>query len=470
VTRSRWLAFGIIAVGTATIAFAFAALVHFKWSNVLGYGWLPFNALILLMLVLKARPYRIGQAIGAILINANIVIFFQHRDLVYTGFLKRIPQPILNCYFGPLSVFACPIGSMQQLIGIHVVPWIIIAFFIIVGVVVGRMACGWACAFGLWQDLLEKIPVGPRAGNKRWISFGVFAGLTAAIAVALILFVKLIWWQVFLLAWLPVTLLVLLIAIKGKMDIPARMWLGGFLASLALGVFVWFKFEPALGIVVGAIAMALFSLTGRWPAAIMAGLAGIVFSVLGPAWKLGPLSGVLLGITVAVTLVALVVVLDKLIHATLPSTFLKFGYLVIIAGIVSFQTHSPWFCKLCPQGTLEAGIPQILWNVRPDIALRSQVFWLYWVKVGLLLITLVAAIGIRRPFCRLICPIGATYSVFNKFSLLHLAVNDKCKTCRLCEKVCPMDIEVHKGANQLECIRCLECKYHCNPDSVQVKF
>jgi ferredoxin len=284
------------------------------------------------------------------------------------------------------------------------------------------------------------------------------------------LYLKLSWWPVFLFGWLPFSALVLLVAIKGKMDVPDKLWLGGFLASLVLGVFVWFKFEPALGIVVGAVGMALLGLTGRWPAAIMAGLAGITFSVFGPAWKLGPLSGVLLGITLGLTLAVIVVLLDKLARVHLPSTFLKFGYLIILAGVVAFLTRSPWFCKLCPQGTLEAGIPQILWNVRPDIALRSQVFWLYWVKVAILLAVFVAAIGIRRPFCRLICPIGATYSVFNKFSLLHLKVDHKCTTCRLCAKVCPMDIEVHQEANQLECIRCLECKYHCTPESVQVKF
>ena len=55
-------------------------------------------------------------------------------------------------------------------------------------------------------------------------------------------------------------------------------------------------------------------------------------------------------------------------------------------------------------------------------------------------------------------------------SLLHLHVNEKCSKCRICEKVCPVDIEVHQEANQLECIRCLECKYGCGREGVQVRF
>ncbi|MEO0108353.1 MAG: 4Fe-4S binding protein, partial [candidate division WOR-3 bacterium] len=132
------------------------------------------------------------------------------------------------------------------------------------------------------------------------------------------------------------------------------------------------------------------------------------------------------------------------------------------------KTGEPWFCKLCPQGTLGAGIPLVLWD--PLGGLRDMVGWLYWVKISILLLVLLAAISIKRPFCRLICPIGAIYSLFNKISLLHLTVGEGCSTCRVCAKVCPMDIEVHRDPNQGECIRCLECRSNCRPRSVSVKF
>jgi len=182
----------------------------------------------------------------------------------------------------------------------------------------------------------------------------------------------------------------------------------------------------------------------------------------------GPLAGPVLAIVCAVVLADVVLVLDRVAHATLPATFLKYAFLLIVALVVAYKTGEPWFCKLCPQGTLEAGIPLVLWD--PQGGLRDLVGWLYYMKVSILLLVVLASMSIKRPFCRLICPIGALYSVFNKFSLLHLNVHHTCKTCRHCAGVCPMDIEVHQNANQLECIRCLECKYGCSPKSVQVKF
>jgi polyferredoxin len=176
----------------------------------------------------------------------------------------------------------------------------------------------------------------------------------------------------------------------------------------------------------------------------------------------------LLAIVSVVVLVAVVLVLDRVVKLTLPATYLKFAFLLLVAMVVAYKAREPWFCKLCPQGTLEAGIPLVLWD--PQGGLRDLVGWLYYTKVTILLLVVLASMSIKRPFCRLICPIGAVYSVFNKFSLLRLNVDRTCKTCELCTRVCPMDIEVHRNANQLECIRCLECKYACTPKSVQVKF
>jgi polyferredoxin len=465
--RGHWLSFIIIAVSSALLCLAVALLAHFPYLKVMLYAWLPFAALMLIMHRFGARPFRISQVISAILINSYVLVFFQTRELVYTGVLKNIPQPILNCYFGPLSVFGCPIGTFQQMLGLHLLPWMAIGFFVIIGVVVGRMACGWVCTFGLWQDLLNKIPVGPQAGGKRWVSFAALTGFAAVLGIVLALWLKVSWWRYFLFAWLPFVLIVLYAVLRGKRDIPKQMYLGGWLAAVLLGVLVWAKFDQALGITIGATGMVLLGLTGRWFAAVVAALAGFLFALLGPSFHIGPLSGLLLAATVAVTLAALVLLLDRVIGLRLPSTLLKWGFLVTLAGIVSWKTGSPWFCKLCPQGALEAGIPQVLWDVKH--ILREQVFWIFWVKVGILVMAFTAAIAIRRPFCRLICPIGAVYSPFNKASLLHLKVDETCKQCRICERVCPMDIEVHEGANQLECIRCLECKYACNPDKVEVR-
>jgi len=114
-----------------------------------------------------------------------------------------------------------------------------------------------------------------------------------------------------------------------------------------------------------------------------------------------------------------------------------------------------WFCKyVCPAGTLEAGIPMLI--LQPQ--LRELVGWLYASKVGILLIFLALMIFIRRPFCRIVCPLGAIYSLFNKVSVFRMVHHpDTCVLCKECYNHCPMGVRFYEGANQPDCIRCLKC-------------
>jgi ferredoxin len=408
----------------------------------------------------RIAPFRIVQIISTVLLNAYILAYLQNK-ILYQGIFKYVPEPVLNCYGGPLSVFACPIGSYQQMLGMHTIPWLPIGVFVVVGAFVGRAACGWVWPFGMWQDLLNKIKVGPKAGTKRWVSFGVVAGIAAAAGALLSVFVPLPALKVFLYGWLPFTALVLLVTIRGKIDIPARMWVGGWLAAVGLGVLVWFRFEPSFGIVAGVFGMVLFGLTGRWFAAAGIAIAAVLVTALGPTFSIGPLHGLALEAAVAGAALLVVLLLDVVLKFSLQSTFLKFGIFIVVCCLVAWKTAEPWFCKLCPHGTMEAGIPLVLWD--PVQGLRALVSWLYWVKIGILLFVIVAFIAIKRPFCRLICPIGAVYSVFNKGSMLHLTFpgRDACTDCGKCRKVCPMNIDPHESPNQLECIRCNECVTSC---------
>ncbi len=463
----KWLAFAITA-GIGTVGFVLLVLFEkLAWWKVLVFAWLPAVAVVFLFtLLLKRRiaPYRIAQILSTIIVNAYVVSYIQ-KEIIYSGFLKSVPQVILNCYGGPLAVFACPIGSAQQMVGMKSVPWLALGVFIVTGAFVGRAACAWVCPFGLWQDLLYKIGVkgpggqGAKGSKKRWVTFAVVALVTAVLAAAVAVAVKGQWWRFFAFGWLPFNAAVLYVTIKGKFDIPRRLWLGGFIASVGLAALVWVKLGPSFGVVAGAVGMALLGLTGRWLGGALAGITVFLLAFLGKM-TVGPLSGAALGAVLAVAGFGLVLLLDVLLKASLPATFLKYGYLLFVAGLASYLTVEPWFCKLCPQGTLGAGIPLVLWD--PVNALRGLVGWLYWVKVGILLLVVVAAIAIKRPFCRLVCPIGAVYSVFNKASLLKLTLDrDRCTECRLCRKVCPMNIEPQLGQNQLECIRCGECVSAC---------
>lgn len=129
----------------------------------------------------------------------------------------------------------------------------------------------------------------------------------------------------------------------------------------------------------------------------------------------------------------------------------------VLAGLVvigAFAARSPLFCKLCPAGTLGAGIPQAI--LRPS--LRPMIGALYWVKIGLLAALILAALIIKRPFCRFLCPLGAVYSPLNRVSWMRMHVNHAaCTRCNACRQVCPVDVAIFEDPNSDACIRCLEC-------------
>jgi polyferredoxin len=79
---------------------------------------------------------------------------------VYTGDIKSICAPGLNCYACPGAFTSCPIGAVQAVIGSarYDIPYYLIGFFLLVGGLLGRFICGFLCPFGLVQEALHRIP------------------------------------------------------------------------------------------------------------------------------------------------------------------------------------------------------------------------------------------------------------------------------------------------------------------------
>ena len=157
-----------------------------------------------------------------------------------------------------------------------------------------------------------------------------------------------------------------------------------------------------------------------------------------------------------------------------PARFLKYGVLVIFvlalpAFLVDgFGLGAPYFCKwICPAGTLEGGIPLVLTNV----SLRSGLGFLFWWKIGLLALTILASVLIYRPFCKYVCPLGAFYALFNRVSLTRMELDDgSCVSCGRCERECPMQVQVLKNINSAECIRCGRCAQVCPTGAIELRF
>ena len=246
-------------------------------------------------------------------------ISFLVMNSYFLDILKFVPCPGMNCYACPAAIFACPIGTLQHFVIIRQFPLYLLGVLSLIGLGVGRLACGWLCPFGGLQELLYSL----RRRLRSWP------------------------------AWRP----------------SERL---------------------------------------RW---------------------------------------------------------LPYGFLVVLVGIVPLLTYEPWFSKLCPVGTLEAGIPWVLL----DAGLRSQVGWLFAVKLLILFAFLIWMLGTKRPFCRFVCPLGAIWSPFNRLSRLSLAVDESsCTQCDACRTVCPVDISIHENPASTRCVRCLECVKACPEGAIRL--
>ena len=259
------------------------------------------------------RKIRWLFVVGIGLIGANSYYKVIATKSIYDGPLRAGCFPFLNCHACPFAVSSCPIGILQHFAAIRRFPLALFGFLGLIGLIVGRAACGWLCPFGWIQDTMYKIKT-------------------------------------------------------KKYRIPK------------------------------------------------------------------------------------------------PLTHLKYASLVILAVILPYFTEAHWFSRICPWGTIIAGLPWVIWNpVDPffgsPVIEPGMVGWLYGLKISVLVFFLVLFVLTKRPFCRTTCPLGAIYALFNRISLLKMTVNrtPTCNTCDYCRQVCPVDIKISDDPGAFECIRCFEC-------------
>ena len=144
----------------------------------------------------------------------------------------------------------------------------------------------------------------------------------------------------------------------------------------------------------------------------------------------------------------------------LPPKLQSARFIMLVVAVVALPLlyHKHFFCMVCPVGTVEAGIYWTLVSVA--ILNMAGAFFLFKLSVA----TLVAymSVFVKRPFCRYLCPLGAFFSIFNRFSMVDFEVDkDACIECNLCRKACPVNHPVYLSPNATACIRCLNCVRVC---------
>ena len=146
---------------------------------------------------------------------------------------------------------------------------------------------------------------------------------------------------------------------------------------------------------------------------------------------------------------------------------LKYGKYVTLVGLVLIGSvflftgfaKIPAFCKfLCPSGTLFGAIPLLSTNKM----LQGQIGGLFFWKLAVLIAIVLLSIKVYRPFCQYLCPLGAIYGWFNKFSLVQIRwEKDACISCGKCQEACPVNLSPEQISVSAECIRCGKCVDAC---------
>lgn len=123
---------------------------------------------------------RLVQLYAALLQNAHLRGFAEGE--IYTGPLKSVCTPGLNCYSCPGAVAACPLGALQNAISASASrpAFYVVGTLLLFGLLLGRVVCGWLCPFGLIQELLFKAPT-PKLRKGRatralsWLKYALLA-------------------------------------------------------------------------------------------------------------------------------------------------------------------------------------------------------------------------------------------------------------------------------------------------------
>lgn len=134
----------------------------------------------------KPSKRRLIQIYAALLYNAHGSGFISGE--IYTGVVKNICVPGLNCYSCPGAIGACPLGALQNALASagHRAPWYVLGIILLSGLILGRKICAYLCPAGLIQELLYKIPV-PKLRKSRltrllsWLKYVILAMLVVII-------------------------------------------------------------------------------------------------------------------------------------------------------------------------------------------------------------------------------------------------------------------------------------------------
>lgn len=80
----------------------------------------------------------------------------------------------------------------------------------------------------------------------------------------------------------------------------------------------------------------------------------------------------------------------------------------------------------------------------------------------------VASVVLFRPFCRLLCPLGAWLSLVSRLSPFRIRESDACVSCSQCDRVCASGAISSGKVRAEDCLLCGECIRVCPTEALSV--
>ena len=122
---------------------------------------------------------------------------------------------------------------------------------------------------------------------------------------------------------------------------------------------------------------------------------------------------------------------------------LKYGVFAVLL-VVSFFSM-PWAEKL-------AEVEPFKTTFLVGVLHRAWPFELFWAAI------IGVSIFVERPFCKYLCPLGASLALPGWFRFLKLRRKPECTSCHACAKGCgSLAIDEAGRIDQMECMLCLDC-------------
>ncbi len=145
-----------------------------------------------------------------------------------------------------------------------------------------------------------------------------------------------------------------------------------------------------------------------------------------------------------------------------------FRYVVLIGAVLLIpwffgKEHNLFICSICPAGGLESGVPLMI-NAASQ---GDPIPWPNAIKMTIIAVFVIAIFFTIRPWCRVLCPLGAIFGFFNRFSVFSMKLEEqKCTSCGRCRTLCKYGVQPDKSPNSDNCLRCLECT-QCAPGALK---